>query len=306
MSQQQPRFTIEVALLICLAVLWGSSYLWIKIAVHAIPPFTLIALRVTIAAIVLVAVAVWFGHKLPTDLRTWRMLCVQAFLNSTGAWTLLAWGQQFVDSGLAGVLNSTSPLFVLMFTLLWTRHEAVTSARVIGVLLGIGGVVAIIGFDALRGLGQQVIAQLAVLLGAVMYAGAAIYGRQKFNHLHPTATAAGTMICASACLVPLSVAVDRPWTLSPPVEAVMAAIILGVLCTGLALLLYFRLLRTLGSIGVASQSYLRAGISVVLGIVVLGEPITVVVVSGALATIAGVALINMPLAGRAHSIGTNS
>ena len=168
MSQQQPHFAIEVALLICLAVLWGSSYLWIKIAVHTIPPFTLIAARVTIAAVVLVAVVIWFGYPLPTDVKTWRLLCVQAFLNSTGAWTILAWGQQHVDSGLAGVLNSTSPLFVLLFTLAWTRHETLTMTKVTGALVGIGGVIAIVGFDVLRGFGQQVLAQLAVLLGAVM------------------------------------------------------------------------------------------------------------------------------------------
>ena len=305
MSQQQPRFAIEVALLILLAVLWGSSYLWIKIAVHTIPPLTLIAARVAIAALVLGAVVMWLGYTWPRDLQTWRLLFVQAFLNSTGAWTILAWGQQFVDSGLAGVLNSTSPLFVLLFTLVWTRHEAVTTAKVTGVLLGIGGVIAIVGFDALRGLGQQVVAQLAVLLGAVMYAGAAIYGKQKFNHLHPTATAAGTMICASACLVPLSLVIDRPWRLEPAREAIIATVILSVLCTALALLLYFRLLRTLGSIRVASQSYLRAGLSVVLGIVVLGEQITAVVVFGALATIIGVALINMPAPNDARSANSN-
>ena len=305
MSQQQPRFAIEVALLILLAVLWGSSYLWIKIAVHTIPPLTLIAARVAIAALVLGAVVMWLGYTWPRDLQTWRLLFVQAFLNSAGAWTILAWGQQFVDSGLAGVLNSTSPLFVLLFTLVWTRHEAITKAKVTGVLLGIGGVIAIVGFDALRGLGQQVVAQLAVLLGAVMYAGAAIYGKQKFNHLHPTATAAGTMICASACLVPLSLVIDRPWRLEPAREAIIATVILSVLCTALALLLYFRLLRTLGSIRVASQSYLRAGLSVVLGIVVLGEQITAVVVFGALATIIGVALINMPAPNDARSANSN-
>lgn len=294
MSQQQPRFLVEIALLICLAVLWGSSYLWIKIAVSTIPPFTLIATRVSVAAIVLIAVVLWFRYPLPDDAKTWRQLTVQAFLNSTGAWTILAWGQQFVDSGLAGVLNSTSPLFVLLFTLLWTRHEPVTAAKVAGALLGIAGILAIVGFDVLRGLGQQVMAQVAVLLGAAMYAAAAINGKQKFNHLHPTATAAGTMICASACLLPLSIVVDRPWTLTPPVEAITAAIILGVFCTGLALLLYFRLVRTLGSMGVASQAYLRAGLSVILGVVVLGEQVTAVLVLGAVATIVGVALINIP------------
>ncbi len=294
MTAHRPNLYIELTLLLCLAVLWGSSYLWIKIAVDTIPPLTLIASRVAIAAIILVAVVAWSGLDMPRKSRTWGLLFIQAFLNSTGAWTVLAWGQQFVDSGLAGVLNSTSPIFVLLFTLLWTRHEPVTSAKVAGVLLGLGGVVLIVGFDVLRGLGQQVIAQLAVLAGAVMYAGAAIFGKSRFTELHPTSVAAGTMLCATACLVPASLIVDQPWQLAPPLHALAAAAMLGVFCTGLALLIYFRLLRTLGSMGVASQGYLRSGLSVVLGVIVLGEELTVLLACGLVATIVGVALINLP------------
>lgn len=294
MTEKAPNLVLELTLLVCLAALWGSSYLWIKIALDTIPPLTLIAIRVSVAAVVLVGVVAWFGLHLPGDVATWRQLAIQAFFNSTGAWTLLAWGQQFVDSGLAGVLNSTSPIFVLLMTMLWTRHEPVTLLRVLGVTLGIGGVVLIIGFDVLRGLGHQVAAQLAVLASAALYGCAAIYGKQRFTQLHSTATAAGTMLCATACLVPISLAVDRPWTLQPSPDAVAAAIVLGVFCTGLALLLYFRLLRTLGSIGVASQSYLRAGLSVVLGVVVLGEEVTLLIAMGVLATMLGVALINIP------------
>ncbi|MEM6496392.1 MAG: EamA family transporter [Pseudomonadota bacterium] len=301
MTDRSHNLLIELLLLGCLAVLWGSSYLWIKIALDSIPPLTLIAIRVSIAAAILVIVA--YAMRLPwsIDLRTSRMLFVQAFLNSTGAWTILAWGQQYVDSGLAGVLNSTAPVFVLLFTMFWTRHEPTTFWKVLGCVFGIAGVVMIIGFDALNNIGQQVIAQLAVLTGAVMYAGAAIYGKQRFNHLHPTVTAAGTMIIATLCLVPISLVIEKPWTLTPTMEAVSAALILGVFCTGFALLLYFRLLRTLGSMGVASQAYLRAGLSVLLGVVILGEQLTMVLALGVLATILGVAMINAPVKKQASS-----
>ncbi|MGI9424910.1 MAG: DMT family transporter [Hyphomicrobiaceae bacterium] len=294
MADSRPNLLLEFSLLLCLAVLWGSSYLWIKIAVDAIPPVTLIAVRVSVAAIMLLGVVAWLRLDLPGDAATWSQLTVQSVLNSTGAWLLLAWGQQFVDSGLAGVLNSTSPLFVLAFTMLWTRHEPITGLKQIGVACGFAGVLMIVGFDVLQGLGQQVGAQLAILAGAVMYAGAAIFGKQRFNHLHPTATAAGTMICASVCLVPLSLTIDRPWTLTPTATDLAAALILGVFCTGFALLLYFRLLRTIGSMGVASQGFMRAGLSVLLGVVVLGEQLTVLLAFGVVSTILGVALINFP------------
>jgi len=284
---------LELALLGLLAGLWGSSYLLIKIALATIPPITLIALRVSIAAAFLVMVMRCQGTPFRRDWRTWRMLLIQAFFNSIASWTVLAWGQQHVDSGLAGVLNSTSPIFVFFITLLFTRHEAVTAWKLAGASLGLAGVALIVGLDALHGIGRQIAGQLAVLLGALLYAGAAIHGR-RFSAIPPTVTAAGTMIWATVCLVPLSLAVDRPWTLTPSAGSIAAAAVLGLFCTGVALLLYFRLVRTIGSMGVASQSYLRAGVSVVLGTFVLGERISPASGLGLALILLGVLAINVP------------
>jgi len=284
---------MELALLGLLALLWGSSYLLIKLALVGIPPFTLIAVRVAIAAVLLLAVVRMRGERLPADGATWRAFLVQAFFNSIGAWTVLAWGQQYVDSGLAGVLNSTSPLFIFLLTALWTRHEPITLRKTVGALLGLAGVLLLLGVDALAGIGQQVVAQAAVLFGAFLYACAALNGR-RFAALPPTVTAAGTMACAAAVLVPACLAVDQPWQLHPTAVSLAATFGLGVFCTGLALLLYFRLLRTLGPIGVTSQSYLRCGVSVLLGVIVLGEHITATVGLGLLAIVLGVAAMNVP------------
>src|SRR6185437_3816918 len=143
----------ELFLLALLALLWGSSYLFTKIAVAEIPPITLIAFRVTGAAVFLSVVLAWRNEKLPRDARTWRMLFLQSLFNSIAAWTLLAWGQQFVDAGLASVLNSTSPLFVFLFTALVTRHETLGGLKLLGAVVGCLGVVLIVGVDTLRGLG---------------------------------------------------------------------------------------------------------------------------------------------------------
>jgi len=283
----------EFALLGCLAVLWGSSYLFIGIAVQEIPPVTLIAIRVSVAVILLLGVVIWQGARLPRDARTWRLLFVQSVLNSIGAWLLLAWGQQYIDSGLASVLNSTSPLFVFLITLLITRHEATTPLRLLGAALGFIGVVLIVGPDVLGGLGQQVAGQFAALAGAMMYAYAAIFGK-RFAHLPATVTATCTMLWAAICLVPASLVLDQPWHLTPSPRALIAALLLGIFCTAAAMMLYFRLLRTLGSLGVASQAYLRAGVGVMLGVIVLGEQITPVVGLGLITALAGVALINLP------------
>ena len=297
MRNAAARPIVEFALLGLLALLWGSSYLFIKVALADIPPVTLIAVRVGIAAALLLAVLKAQGGGLPRDGRTWRLLAVQAFLNSIGAWTLLAWGQQHVDSALAGVLNSTSPLFVVLIGLVLLRGQRPDGWKIAGAALGLAGVLLIVGFEALREAKGETLAALAVLLSAALYGGAALHGR-RFPHLTPTAVAAGTMLCAAICLAPLSLAIDRPWTLSVSWLSASAALALAVLCTAVALLIYFRLVRTLGSLGAASQAYLRAGVSVLLGVVLLGERPTAEVGFGLALTIIGVAAINAGPAAR--------
>lgn len=290
MPHVQAHRPTEIALLALLALLWGSSYLFTKVALEDIPPITLIALRVSVACLMLSLVMAWRGERPPRDGRTWRLLFVQAVFNSIGAWTILAWGQQYVDSGLASVLNSTSPIFVCFATLFFTRHEAVGASRFLGACLGLFGVALIVGVEVLDGLGRQAIGQLAVLTGALLYAGAAIHGR-RLSHLPATTAATGTMLWATACLVPASLATERPWTLAPALPSLLAAAALAVFCTGLALLIYFRLVTTLGSMGVASQSYLRAGVGAALGCIVMGETFSPIVGLGLAAAVAGVALI---------------
>jgi drug/metabolite transporter (DMT)-like permease len=155
------------------------------------------------------------------------------------------------------------------------------------------GVVLILGVDTLRGLGDQVLGQLACLTGAALYAGAAIYGK-RFSHLSVAATAAGTMSWATIVLVPAALVVEKPWTLVPDARVIVAVLALSMLCTGLALLIYFRLAQTLGSLDVASQSYLRAGVGVLLGVLFLGERLSPPLAIGLAAAVLGVALINWP------------
>jgi drug/metabolite transporter (DMT)-like permease len=287
---------LELALLGVLACLWGSSYLLIKVALATIPPVTLMAARVTLAALFLLAVMRVRGEHLPTDGRTWRELFVQSLLNSSVAWLVLTWGAQFVPSGMAGVLNSTSPLFVFLLTAFSAKASsgnATSITKIAGVTLGFIGVLLVVGVDSLRGLGQQTLAQAAVLFGAFLYACAALNGK-RLAHLSPLATATGTMLWAAVSLAPLSLALEKPWSLTPSTHSLVAAVTLAILCTGIALIIYFRLIQTLGAMGVASQSYLRAGVSVLLGLVVLGERLSATVLIGLIVTIVGVALINWP------------
>lgn len=282
----------EIFMLFVLALLWGSSYLFIKIAIVDISPITLMAVRVSIAAMFLRSIMFWQGLVFPRDWNTWKMLFIQAIFNSIGAWTILAWGQQHISSALASVLNSTTPIFVFFIALFFTRHESVNMVRLFGALLGVFGVGLTVGVGAMSNIRLEVAGQLAALFGAFLYACAAIYGK-NFSHLSAVVTSAGTMLWATICLVPLSLLMERPWEIQPSIETIGATLILAIFCTGFALLIYFRLVKTLGPMGVASQAYLRASVGLLLGVVFLGEQISLVAGLGIVATILSVVVINM-------------
>lgn len=288
-SSTTPRW-VDLGLLLLLATLWGCAYTFTKVAVESIPPLTIAAVRVTVAGALLGVYIAYRGERIPRTAMTWRRLFVQGCLNSIIPFTLIAWGQQHIDSGLAGILNATPPLFVLLITWLWTQHEPITGRKLAGVVSGLAGVALIIGVDALGGIGTHTLAQIAITAASISYAGAVIYGHRHVD-ITPAAIAAGTLICATLILVPASLAFDAPWTLTPSLHAILAVGALAVFSTGIALMIYFRLLRTLGSMGLASNSYLRAGISVLLGVVFLGEQLTATVIGGLVLIVAGVAAI---------------
>ncbi|WP_299816834.1 EamA family transporter [uncultured Roseibium sp.] len=286
--------SFEFALLGCLALLWGSSYFWIALALPTIPPATLIAVRVLSAAVALLAIMAVRGIRMPLDGRSWRLFFIQSLVNSTGPWLLLAWGQQYAGTAVSSVLNSTSPLWVFVFSwLLVGSTQRPGMRQLAGVLLGFGGIILIVGVGALDDLGQNLIAQLAVLAGAALYGIAALQGR-RFAGMPPIVTATGTLICSALVLVPFSLVAEQPWTLSPDATGIVAALILGLVCTALAFLIYFRLLSTLGAMGTASQAYLRSGVGVFLGVVFLSERLELETFAGICLAIFGVVLINWP------------
>jgi|SRR5215470_3572715 len=289
--------TREHLLLIVLATLWGASYTFIKIGVETIPPVTLIAGRTLIAAILLLAFVRWRGLALPKDRVTWRRFLIQACLNSAIPFTLIAWGERSVDAGLATVLNSTAPIFTFLITAVVTRHEPVTARKLFGVAFGIAGVCLIVGIESLPGLGrqhlgEQLLAPIAIVAATICYAGAAIFGK-SFKELDPTLPAAGSLICGAAILSPVSLVIDRPWTLAPSRESMLALIGLSVFSTALALVIYFRLVQTLGSVGVTSQAYLRVPIGVAIGMVFLGETLSLATWIGLACVVIGVAAMTV-------------
>jgi drug/metabolite transporter (DMT)-like permease len=236
------------------------------------------------------------GIALPRDGASWRKFLFQACLNSVVPFTLIAWAEKTVDAGLATILNSTSPIFVFLLTALITRHEPLTLRKLFGVIAGITGIGLIVGFQALGGIGHELAAQLAIVAATICYAGAAIFGK-TFKGLDPLLPAAGSMLCGAAILIPASLIFERPWTLAPPTESILALLGLSVFSTALAFTIYFRLLHSLGSIGTTSQAYLRVPIGVAIGVVFLGESLSASALAGLLCVIAGVAAMTIPKRG---------
>lgn len=283
---------LEYALLVLLSVMWGSSYLFISVALTEIPPISLIAIRVVISAIVLVAVLRLSGEALPRSRTLWGKLLIMAVLNSIGAWTLLAWGQQYVDSSLASILNSSPPIFVVLFMLI-LKQEFGGLRPFFGVVLGLAGVTLIIGYTALAGLELNALGQAACVLGAACYGAAAIYSH-RLSELSALQISACTMIWASVVIGPTAFWLEGSAWAMPSAVPLAAALALALFSTAFALLIYFRLVRTLGPLGAASQSYLRVGVGVLLGILLLGESLNQFGIIGFVLCIAGVLLINWP------------
>lgn len=292
-TRQRPHFATNLALLLSLATLWGASYTFIKIGVATIPPVTLIAARTLLAGGVLLTVMRMRGIKMPSDIAVWRRFMIQACLNSVVPFTLIAWAERHVDAGLATILGSNAPIFAFLLAALFVRHERPSARQSFGVAAGLAGICLVVGVNAFSGLGQQLLAQLALVLSAISFGASALFGR-NFNGLDSIVPAAGSMICGAMLLVPLSLVVDRPWTLSPSMNSILALIGLAVFSTALAFVIYFKLIQTLGSVGATAQAYLRVPIGVGLGVLFLGESLSSTAFIGLICVIVGIAAMTIP------------
>ena len=293
METPRPRTATNLALLVLLATLWGAAYTLVKVGVETIPPLTLISARTLIAGSILLAIMRLRGIAMPRDPAVWKRFMIQAFLNSVFPFTLIAYAERHVGAGLATILGSNAPIFAFLLALLFVRHERPTLRQSFGVAAGLAGICLVVGVDGLNGLGQDVIAQLALVASAVLFGAAALFGR-NFNGLDPMVPAAGSMICGAIILTPLSLIIDRPWTLTPSAASVTALIALAVFSTALAFVIYFRLIQTLGSVGTTAQAYLRVPLGVGLGVVFLGETLPPTVWIGLVCVVAGIAAMTIP------------
>ena len=254
-------------------MLWGGSFFFTGIAVKELPPLTIVVLRVGLAAAMLYLALRLLGVSLPRDRHAWIAFFGMGLLNNAIPFCLIVWGQTHIASGLAAILNATTPLFTVVVAHVLTDDERMTGNRLAGVLIGIVGVVVTIGPAALQGLGGDVPAQLAVLAAALSYAFAGLFGRRVARlGVAPITAATGQVIASTAMLLPLALLIDHPWALAMPSAATWAAILgTAALSTALGYILYFRILATAGATNLLLVTFLIPVSAILLGALVLGE-----------------------------------
>jgi len=231
---------------------------------------------------------------MPREARLWAAFLVMGLLNNLVPFALIVWGQHHIASGLASILNATTPLFTVVVAHLLTPDETLTPLKAGGVAVGFGGAVAMIGPAALQGLGQDVLAQLACLAAALSYAFAGIFGR-RFRRMGvtPLATATGQVSASTLMLLPLMLLADQPWRLAMPGADVWLAVLgVGLLSTALAYILYFRILAAAGATNLLLVTFLIPLTAILLGVLVLGEALLPRHLLGMLLIGIGLALID--------------
>lgn len=263
----------EWLLLVILSILWGGSFFFVGVAVEALPPLTIVTLRVFLAAIALLVIVYCSGLKMPSDSSIWLAFIGMGVLNNVIPFVLIVWGQTHIASGLASILNATTPLFTVVAAHFLTKDEKMSTLKIIGVVFGLVGVVMIIGQEVIDGIGDSILGQLAVVGAAISYSFAGIYGRRfKQFGIKPVVTATGQVTTSSLLLIPIALLYDRPFTLPmPSVEVWLAIVSLALFSTALAYILYFRILSTAGATNVLLVTLLIPVSAILLGTAILGE-----------------------------------
>ena len=275
-APQRPMTAREWGLLALLSVVWGGSFLFVGVAVKELPPLTLVTLRVGIAAAILWGSVPLLGPRPPRTLKAAAALIVLGFANNALPFSLIAWGQTHLPSGLASILNAATPLFTVLAAHVLTKEEKLSDLKLVGTVAGLAGVAALLGPDLLTGAGANFWAELAVLAAAFSYALAAIFARRMPSlGLRPIDVAAGQSTAAALMLAPLALTVDRPWTLPTPGAATIGCVLaIAAFSTALAYVVYFRVLAGAGATNVLLVTLLVPATSVGLGALFLGERLT--------------------------------
>ena len=282
------------AILLFLSVIWGGSFFFIEIALESVRPFTIVLIRVALAAAMLWTFLWWRGQRLPMPPGAAAAYLVLALLNNAIPFVMFVWAQKEITSGLASILNATTPIWGVLVAHLFTADEKASPNKVIGVLLGFSGVAVLIGTDSLGELGSGVWAQLACLAATLCYALAGVWARRfRRMGIEPTAVATGQLTAAAAVMLPLVLLFEPPWLAAAPSAGSWLALAgLALFCTSFAYILYFRLLSSAGATNSLLVTFLIPVTAILLGALVLGEQLEPRSFAGMALIAAGLAAID--------------
>ncbi len=278
----------EVGLLVLLSIVWGGSFVFAAVALEALPPLTVVLVRVGLGAITIMVISWMLGKRLPRDPGRWFQLFVMSILNNVIPFSLIVWGQTHITAGLASILNGTTPIFALLVAHVLTADERLSVNKTVGVVLGFLGVAVLVGPAAVAG-ETSIIGQFAILGAACSYGFAATWGK-RLSGMDPMVVATGQLICSTVIMIPVAGLLERPWMLNMPGGEVIASLIgLAVFSTALAYIMFFRILKGAGAINVSLVTLLIPVSAIAMGIFWLGEPVVLRQIAGAV--VIGLALL---------------
>lgn len=266
-----PMGPLDWSALVLLSIIWGGAFFFGKVAVAEVPPLTLVLSRVAIGALALYGFARLSGTALTIGRAYIGPFLLMGLICNVVPFGLIFWAQTHIPSGLASILNATTPLFTMLVAQAFTRDDKLTAGRLAGVVLGFSGVAAMMGPALLEQLGTHLFAQLASIGAAISYGFAAVYGR-RFRGLPPLTVAIGQLTASTLILLPIVALIDQPWRLAVPSWPVLGAMLgLGVVSTGIAFVIYFRVLARNGATNISLVTFLVPVSAILLGALVLGE-----------------------------------
>ena len=263
----------EWMLLVLLSVVWGGSFFFNGIALREFPTLSIVTARVGLAALALLFLMKMLGQGIQLNRQILKAFFGMSFLNNVVPFSLIVWGQQHIASGVASILNATTPLFTMLVAHWFTTDEKINPRRLLGVLTGMGGVGLMMGLDSMESSGFHLLGQSAILLAAFSYGLAGVYGK-RFAQLgiSPLATATGQLCASSMILIPLTLWIDQPWTMTiPSIKGMGSLLGIALLSTALAYVIYFRLLKTAGATNLLLVTLLIPVSAIILGVFLLDE-----------------------------------
>lgn len=288
-GKDSPPF-FEYLFLLLLAALWGGSFTLIKVALEGFPPATIVTVRIALGGLILLVFALLRRDKFPRNSLRWLELFVQGVLQGALPFFLITWGEKFVDSSVAGIINSTPPMFVFLITVFILQTSKFDMLKLTGIIFGMLGVALIAYSQAGEFTENNIWAVLAVLGASCSYACGAIFGK-RFGDQSVFVTAGASLLLATLLIAPFAYFLEDPFSIEPAIRPTIALIALTLLSTALASLIFFRLIKTLGPLATTSNAYLRALFSILFGVVFLSEPISLSVIVATLLIFMGVFMV---------------